>query len=575
MTTKYPSFDLKNICRLCLSQDGTMSIFNERKSEKSSLLQRILCCLPLDVTEGDGLPASVCENCVCILDKFYDFRELCKQSALTLKRKCVKSVQLCGSKVDSKSMEIGREVSMHEDKICTFINNERNVFCEDLVADVTSVTQGSDTEISKSCSENVGNKEERNKIVSEYVTENQDTGSLNCQACVKSFAKQVYLKKHEIMHTRRKSWSCKNCGSGFAHSIEFPWSRRYYCICKGIEAGCSVELNKNSNFVCSLCSKTFTKRVYLKRHEVVHSGERPYICTECGNSFSRTGDLAKHLRIHARSKVLKEMSPITHSEPRENINGKVTGPLSCKVCSRTFTREYYLKQHEIVHNETSTYLCEQCGKSFYRRGALMQHMATHSKIKSHLCNLCNKTFAYLSRLKEHKRLHAGTKSYLCNICGKAFATKEGLMGHERTHTGEKPYICALCDRSFATSSNFRTHMRHHTEGKRFPCKTCEMSFFTKSGLERHEGLHTGVKPFQCDICTLAFYTKREVIRHKLFHLGNKRFSCDKCNKSYYERQHLVVHERTHTGERPYSCSWCMKSFFERSKLNRHMHIHKI
>jgi hypothetical protein len=39
----------------------------------------------LQVFEGDGLPALICESCSCLVDKFYDFKELCKNSESTLK----------------------------------------------------------------------------------------------------------------------------------------------------------------------------------------------------------------------------------------------------------------------------------------------------------------------------------------------------------------------------------------------------------------------------------------------------------------------------------------------------------
>jgi hypothetical protein len=37
------------------------------------------------VFEGDGLPALICESCSGLVDKFYDFKELCINSESTLK----------------------------------------------------------------------------------------------------------------------------------------------------------------------------------------------------------------------------------------------------------------------------------------------------------------------------------------------------------------------------------------------------------------------------------------------------------------------------------------------------------
>lgn len=39
----------------------------------------------LQVFEGDGLPTLICESCSSLVDKFYDFKQLCKYSESTLK----------------------------------------------------------------------------------------------------------------------------------------------------------------------------------------------------------------------------------------------------------------------------------------------------------------------------------------------------------------------------------------------------------------------------------------------------------------------------------------------------------
>jgi len=39
----------------------------------------------LQVFEGDGLPTLICEQCSGLVDKFYDFKELCKNSESTLR----------------------------------------------------------------------------------------------------------------------------------------------------------------------------------------------------------------------------------------------------------------------------------------------------------------------------------------------------------------------------------------------------------------------------------------------------------------------------------------------------------
>ncbi|EME78247.1 uncharacterized protein MYCFIDRAFT_7171, partial [Pseudocercospora fijiensis CIRAD86] len=51
---------------------------------------------------------------------------------------------------------------------------------------------------------------------------------------------------------------------------------------------------------CHECGKCFTRREHLRRHAIIHLGQKPFACTVrgCTRAFYRSDQLLRHSRTH-------------------------------------------------------------------------------------------------------------------------------------------------------------------------------------------------------------------------------------------------------------------------------------
>ncbi|GAB6031703.1 hypothetical protein CHUAL_009454 [Chamberlinius hualienensis] len=109
------------------------------------------------------------------------------------------------------------------------------------------------------------------------------------------------------------------------------------------------------------CSKMFRDNSAMRKHLHTH-GPRVHVCAECGKAFVESSKLKRHQLVHTGEK-----------------------PFQCTFegCGKRFSLDFNLRTHVRIHTGDRPYVCpfDGCSKKFAQSTNLKSHILTHAKAK--------------------------------------------------------------------------------------------------------------------------------------------------------------------------------------------------
>ena len=186
--------------------------------------------------------------------------------------------------------------------------------------------------------------------------------TISCHECLAAFTTQSQLNKHKQTKHSNILVSCSLCEKTFSsgqslkshmRNVHTKSQAKLICSrCGHLPGDCQCGENRpaQQTVACPLCGKeVISKNLPSHLHYHRQSTLRPYICQECSQTFTHASSLKRHALLHTGNKQFRcekcgkeffqKVAYETHCKSHTNER------LHCKGCNQPFLTKYLLNFH--------------------------------------------------------------------------------------------------------------------------------------------------------------------------------------------------------------------------------------